>query len=162
MEAISTATSLPRMPRLLAWDLALLVGSGCARYWVPVAYEQDLGDFAKKIRILGENLVIYRDKQGTIGPAGVAMQPSRAHLWSSGSSASGASSAATTAGATITDGTILETPGEPEDSTLKDRLCHGAYPTQVHLGIVFAYMGPPELMPPLPVYDTFRLPDVRY
>ena len=27
------------------------------------------------------------------------------------------------------DGTILETPGEPADSTLKDRLFHGAYPT---------------------------------
>jgi nitrite reductase/ring-hydroxylating ferredoxin subunit len=27
------------------------------------------------------------------------------------------------------DGAILETPGEPADSTLKDRLYHGAYPT---------------------------------
>ena len=26
------------------------------------------------------------------------------------------------------DGAILETPGEPATSTLKDRLCHGAYP----------------------------------
>jgi hypothetical protein len=42
-------------------------GEWMRRYWVPVAYERDLGDLPKKIRILGENLVIYRDKQGTIG-----------------------------------------------------------------------------------------------
>ena len=42
------------------------------------------------------------------------------------------------------DGTILETPGEPATSTLKDRLCHGAYPVHEAHGMVFAYMGPPE------------------
>jgi phenylpropionate dioxygenase-like ring-hydroxylating dioxygenase large terminal subunit len=53
------------------------------------------------------------------------------------------------------DGAILETPGEPADSTLKDRLCHGAYPTHEHHGIVFAYMGPPDRQPPPPAYDSF-------
>jgi hypothetical protein len=40
-------------------------------------------------------------------------------------------------------GTIVETPGEPAHSTLKDRLYHGGYPTHEYGGIVFAYMGPP-------------------
>ena len=52
------------------------------------------------------------------------------------------------------DGTILETPGEPADSTLKDRLFHGAYPVHEYEGLVFAYMGPPEKQP--------RFPDLRY
>jgi hypothetical protein len=51
------------------------------------------------------------------------------------------------------DGTILETPGEPAESTLKDRLCHGAYPVHESHGIVFAYIGPPDRQPPSPVYD---------
>ena len=59
------------------------------------------------------------------------------------------------------DGTILETPGEPADSTLKDRLFHGAYPIHEANGIVFAYMGPPELKPPFPVYDTYDRPGYR-
>jgi len=59
------------------------------------------------------------------------------------------------------DGAILETPGEPATSTLKDRLCHGAYPTQEHHGIVFAYMGPPEHRPPFPKYDSFYRPGFR-
>ena len=56
------------------------------------------------------------------------------------------------------DGTILETPGEPEDSTLKDRLCHGAYPIHEAGGAVFAYMGPPDKQPPFPVFDAWARP----
>ena len=59
------------------------------------------------------------------------------------------------------DGTILETPGEPAESTLKDRLCHGAYPTHEYNGIVFAYMGPPDKQPPFPMYDSFTRPGYR-
>ena len=136
-------------------------GEWMRRHWVPVAYEQDLGDFAKKIRILGENLVIYRDKQGTIG----LLELQCSHRGSSlefGIIGERGIKCCYHGWRYDYDGTILETPGEPEDSTLKDRLCHGAYPTQVHLGMVFAYMGPPELMPPLPVYDTFQISGVQY
>ena len=56
------------------------------------------------------------------------------------------------------DGAILETPGEPATSTLKDRLCHGAYPTHEYNGIVFAYMGPPEEQPPFPMYGAGSTP----
>jgi hypothetical protein len=56
------------------------------------------------------------------------------------------------------DGRILETPGEPAGSTLRHRLCQGAYPTHEFSGLVFAYMGPPEHRPAFPVYDTYDLP----
>ena len=59
------------------------------------------------------------------------------------------------------DGTVLETPGEPADSTLKDRLYHGAYPTDEHQGVVFAYMGPPDRQPSFPVYDSYSRPGYR-
>jgi len=59
------------------------------------------------------------------------------------------------------DGRVLETPGEPADSTLKDRLCHGAYPVREHGGLVFAYMGPPDKCPDFPILDTFDLPGFR-
>src|SRR5437667_200800 len=56
------------------------------------------------------------------------------------------------------DGRILETPGEPVTSTLKDRLCQGAYPLHEYCGLIFAYMGRPERKPVFPLYDTFDLP----
>ena len=57
------------------------------------------------------------------------------------------------------DGTILEVPGEPENSPIPRKLCHGAYPVQEYKGLVFAWMGPPELMPDFPLFDTFTQPD---
>jgi phenylpropionate dioxygenase-like ring-hydroxylating dioxygenase large terminal subunit len=59
------------------------------------------------------------------------------------------------------DEIILETPGEPAHSTLKDRLYHGAYPTQEYGRIVFDYMGPPDRQLPFPVYDSFVRPGYR-
>ena len=52
------------------------------------------------------------------------------------------------------DGAILETPGEPADSTLKDRLFHGAYPIHEPKGVVFAYMGPPDKEPDFWILDA--------
>src|SRR5262249_55867905 len=39
------------------------------------------------------------------------------------------------------DGRTLEPPGDPADSTLKERLFHGAYPVYEYQGLVFAYLG---------------------
>jgi hypothetical protein len=59
------------------------------------------------------------------------------------------------------DGTILETPGEPANSTLKDRLFHGAYPVHEAYGMIFGYMGPPDRKPTFPIYDSFKRPGYR-
>ena len=48
-------------------DPGLLVASGCDATGLLSPTSQDLGDLPKRIRILGENLVIYKDKRGTIG-----------------------------------------------------------------------------------------------
>jgi nitrite reductase/ring-hydroxylating ferredoxin subunit len=59
------------------------------------------------------------------------------------------------------DGRILETPGEPADSSLRHRLYHGAYPTHEYQGLVFAYLGPAERRPAFPVYDMYERAGVR-
>jgi len=59
------------------------------------------------------------------------------------------------------DGRILETPGEPPDSPIRHKLCHGAYPVKEHGGLVFAFMGPPDKMAPFPLYDTLHIPGLR-
>jgi 5,5'-dehydrodivanillate O-demethylase len=47
----------------------------------------------------------------------------------------------------------LEQPGEPSDSTFKERVRHPAYKVQELAGIIFAYLGP-EPPPLLPRYDV--------
>jgi hypothetical protein len=58
------------------------------------------------------------------------------------------------------DGKCLETPAEPEGSTLCQRIRTRSYPVQVRSGIVFAYLGPGEA-PALPAFDCFVAPDTH-
>ena len=135
-------------------------GEYLRRFWQPVAYSDELTDLPKKLRILGEDLIIYRDFDGNVGllelhcaHRGTSLEYGLVsqcgirccyHGWLFGR-----------------DGTILETPGEPADSTLKDRLFQGAYPVQESKGLIFAYMGPPENKPPFPLFDSMIRPGYK-
>ena len=135
-------------------------GEYLRRFWQPVVLASELTDVPRRLRILGEDLVAYRDKSGAIGllelycpHRGTSLEFALIeqsgirccyHGWLFGC-----------------NGAILETPGEPADSTLKDRLFHGAYPVHEHNGLVFAYMGPPEKRPAFPIFDTYDLPGYR-
>ena len=130
-------------------------GEYLRRFWQPVALTEELKDLPHSIKIMGEELVIFKDRSGRVGllelhcsHRGTSLEFGLIeekgirccyHGWQFD-----------------VDGKILDTPGEPPDSTYKERLCHGAYPTVEYLGLVFAYMGPPEKQPPLPMYDTFN------
>jgi nitrite reductase/ring-hydroxylating ferredoxin subunit len=123
------------------------------RFWQPVCYADDIADLPIKLRILGEELVAFRDRRGAVGLLELHC-PHRGTSLEFGLVGERGIRCCYHGWLFDVDGTILETPGEPADSTLKDRLCHGAYPTHEAHGIVFAYMGPPEQMPPFPTYDS--------
>ena len=42
-------------------------GEYLRRFWQPVCFSDDLKDLPFKVRMLGEDLVAYRDKRGTVG-----------------------------------------------------------------------------------------------
>jgi len=135
-------------------------GEYLRRFWQPVAMSSELKDLPLAIGIMGEDLVVFRDRGGRAGLLGrhcshrgtsleFGMVSDRGirccyHGW-----------------LFDVDGRILETPGEPADSTLKDRLCHPAYPVLEYKGLVFAYLGPPDRKPAFPIYDAFDLPEQR-
>ena len=135
-------------------------GEYMRRFWQPVCFSDELKDLPLKVKILDEELVAFRDGSGKAGllelhcpHRGTSLEFGLVgekgirccyHGWLFGC-----------------DGTILETPGEPASSTLKDRLFHGAYPVHEALGIVFAYMGPPEAIPAFPNYDSLTRPGYR-
>ena len=126
------------------------------RFWQPVVMTHELKDLPIRMRILGEDLVVFKDKSGQIG----AMElhcPHRGTSLEFGIVSERGLRCCYHGWLFNVDGRILETPGEPADSTLKDRLCHGAYPVHEYKGLVFVYMGPPEKKPPFPVLDTYGL-----
>jgi nitrite reductase/ring-hydroxylating ferredoxin subunit len=135
-------------------------GEYLRRFWQPVCFSDDLRDLPLRVKILGEELVAFRDGTGTVGLLELHC-PHRGTSLEFGLVGAQGIRCCYHGWLFAPDGTILETPGEPADSTLKDRLYHGAYPTHEYGGIVFAYMGPPEQQPPFPVYDSFVRPGYR-
>ena len=132
-------------------------GEYLRRFWQPVVFARDLGEVPLRIRIMGEDLVVFRDKSGRAG----LLQLHCAHRGTSleyGLIGERGIRCCYHGWVYDVDGRILETPGEPAASTLKERLCQGAYPVHEFGGLVFAYMGPPHKKPAFPLYDTFDLP----
>jgi phenylpropionate dioxygenase-like ring-hydroxylating dioxygenase large terminal subunit len=132
-------------------------GEYLRRFWQPVVLADELRDVPKRLRILGEDLVAYRDRSGMIGLLELHC-PHRGTSLEFGLVGERGIRCCYHGWLFDADGAILETPGEPADSTLKDRLCHGAYPVHEYGGLVFAYMGPPDKRPPFPMLDTYDLP----
>ena len=135
-------------------------GEYLRRFWQPVILASELGDLPRRIRILGEDLIAFRDKSGAFG----LVEPFCPHRGTSleyGLIDEKGIRCPYHGWQFDVDGTILDTPGEPADSTLKNRLCHGAYPVHEHAGLVFAYMGPPDRKPPFPVFDSYDIPGYR-
>ena len=132
------------------------LGEYLRRFWQPVALSSELKDVPVKTRVMGEDLVVFRDKSNRVG----LMELHCCHRGTSlefGLVSEKGIRCCYHGWLFDVDGTILETPGEPADSTLKDRLFHGAYPATEHKGLVFAYMGPPDKLPPMPKYDTLTV-----
>jgi phenylpropionate dioxygenase-like ring-hydroxylating dioxygenase large terminal subunit len=131
-------------------------GEYLRRFWQPVILSSELGELPRRLRILGEDLVAFRDKSGAIGLLELHC-PHRGTSLEFGLIGDKGIRCCYHGWLFDVDGTILETPGEPADSTLKDRLFHGAYPVREYSGLVFAYMGPPDKQPDFPILDTYDL-----
>jgi phenylpropionate dioxygenase-like ring-hydroxylating dioxygenase large terminal subunit len=130
------------------------MGELMRRFWQPVCLAAELTDLPLAIRILGEDLVAFRDKGGRIG----VLARHCTHRGTSleyGIISERGLRCCYHGWLFDTDGTILETPGEPPASRLKERCMQGAYPAREYEGLIFAYMGPPEQLPEFPLLDTY-------
>ena len=138
-------------------------GEYLRRYWHPVAMTSELEDVPLPRRILGEDLILFRDGRGEIGLVHKNCPHRRASLEYGVCEARGIR-CCYHGWLFDVDGTILETPGEPEGCEAAARVRRdtrlGAYPVKEYRGLVFAYLGPPEALPEFPHYDTFNIPDL--
>ena len=134
------------------------MGELMRRYWQPVApFAELLDNPVKKIRILGEDLVLYRDRSGTLGLIGDKCAHRRMGLeW--GIPEDEGLRCPYHGWRYDQTGQCLETPLEPKDSTFKDRVQLTAYPVQELGGLVWAYLGP-EPAPLLPRWDILVWPN---
>src|ERR1700746_3099451 len=107
------------------------MGDLLRRYWHPIAAAGELdGRPTKEVTVLGEELVLYRDRSGTLGLIGRRCAHPRLSL---------------VYGAPEPDRPRLGCPFEARvthEPRFRDSVCLPAYPVQVLGGLVFAYLGP--------------------
>ena len=116
------------------------MGELLRRYWHPVALVADASATPKAVRVLGEDLILFRDGQGRAGLVearcchrGTTLYYGRVeergirccyHGW-----------------LFDTEGRCLEQPCEPEGGLKRDRVRQPWYPVEELYGLIFAYMG---------------------
>ena len=135
-------------------------GEYLRRFWQPVAFVRELAATPLRVQILGEDLVVFRDRGGRFG----ALHLHCAHRGTSlefGIPVERGIRCCYHGWVYDVDGRCLETPGEPAGSRLKERVWQGAYPTLEFAGLVFAYLGPPDRRPAFPIYDSYDVPGYR-
>lgn len=130
------------------------MGELLRRYWQPIAAAVELEKaWTKRVRLLGEDLVLFRDRQGKLGLIAEQCPHRRAsfahgiptrdgircpyHGWEFNSA-----------------GQCLNQPYEPDNQAFRDSVATTAYPVQELGGLLFAYLGP-QPAPLLPRFDGF-------
>jgi phenylpropionate dioxygenase-like ring-hydroxylating dioxygenase large terminal subunit len=147
-------------------ELLVRVGRGTPlnelhrRFWTPVMLASELGGADSppvRVHVLDEQLVAFRDTSGAIGLLSAYSPHRRANLFWGRNEEHGLRCAYHGWKFDRT-GQCVDMPNCPEGPTLKDRVRTNGYPTLERGGLVWAYLGPPELEPPFPHMELFELP----
>jgi phthalate 4,5-dioxygenase len=133
-------------------------GALLRRYWQPAALSEELpaGAPPRHVRLLSEDLVLFRDEHGRPGLLGIHCSHRRADL-SYGRIEAGGLRCPYHGWVYSVQGRCLQQPGEPKGDTYKETIRHLAYPCQEAGGVIFAYLGPGE-PPLLPNYSFLTVP----
>jgi len=128
------------------------------RYWQPVALSEELpkGGAPLSVRILGEDLVLFRDDHDRPGLLGLHCSHRGTDL-SYGRVEDGGLRCLYHGWLYDICGRVLEQPGEPGGGANRQEIRHRAHPCQEAGGVIFTYMGPGD-PPLLPNYEFLTIP----
>ncbi len=130
------------------------------RAGTPTTFGIEQGSFHGRptpVRVLGEDLVLYRDLAGTLGLVGIKC-PHRSSSLEFGRVRERGIACAYHGWTFDETGKCLAMPGEPGDSNFKDKVRHTAYPVREQGGLIWAYLGAAE-PPALPQLDVIARDD---
>ena len=125
------------------------------RFWLPAMLADELPDAdcsPVRLRLLGEDLVAFRDSNGKIGVVEAHCPHRGASLYFGRNEECGIRCVYHGWKFDVS-GKCLEQPAEPEAIGFKDKIKHTAYPVERLGGLLWAYLGP-EPRPLLPRWDV--------
>jgi phthalate 4,5-dioxygenase len=136
------------------------MGNLIRRYWIPALLSEEIPapDCAPaRVRLLGEELVAFRDTRGRIGLIGEHCAHRGTSLFYGRNEECGLRCIYHGWKYDV-EGNVLDTPAEPGDSDFRKKLRHTAYPTHEAGGVIYAYLGPRDKMPLFPNYEWTQVP----
>jgi phenylpropionate dioxygenase-like ring-hydroxylating dioxygenase large terminal subunit len=130
------------------------------RFWLPVALASEVPEpdcAPVRVRILGEDLVAFRDTDGVIGLVDAHCPHRRAGLFFGRNEESGIR-CLFHGWKFNAFGQCVDIPSVANGETLKRNVRITAYPTKEHGGYIWCYMGPKDQQPELPRMEFSLLP----
>ena len=148
-------------------ELLTRVGPGTAmgnllrQYWLPALLPSELPERdgpPLRVRLLGENLIAFRDTEGRAGLLADNCSHRGASLFY-GRNEEGGLRCVYHGWKYDVAGNCVDMPNEPPESNFKDKIHHRAYPCRELNGIIWTYMGPRDEPPPLPEFELAMVPE---
>jgi phenylpropionate dioxygenase-like ring-hydroxylating dioxygenase large terminal subunit len=136
------------------------MGTTMRRYWIPALLAGDLPEPdcpPVRVKLLGEELVAFRDTEGRVGLLDEFCPHRRASLFFGRNEECGLR-CVYHGWKFDASGRCVDMMNEPEELSFKHKIHQPAYPTVEMGGLIWAYMGPPDLMPPLPRFAWTQAP----
>ena len=136
------------------------MGEMMRQYWVPALPSAEFPEAdspPKRMRLLGENLVMFRDSNGDVGCFKEACPHRGASLFFGRNEEAGLR-CVYHGWKFDTTGACVDMPSEPAESNFKNKVRVKAYPARDVNHMVWVYMGPREVPPPFPMFEVNTLP----
>ena len=141
-------------------DRGTPMGDTLRRYWTPALLARELPapDCPPvRVRLLGEDLIAFRDTQGRVGLLDEYCPHRRASLYFGRNEECGLRCVYHGWKYDV-DGRCVDMMNEPDAQSFKEKIFVASYPTVEAGGIVWAYLGPAERRPPVPAFAWTRIP----
>lgn len=136
------------------------MGNLVRQFWFPLLPSTETpaaGGRPMRMRLLGEELVLFRNSEGKVGLLAEFCSHRSASLYF-GRNEDGGLRCVYHGWLFSPDGRCLDMPNERIGESFKQKIRHGAYPCREINGVVWTYMGPRAEPPPLPEYGLATMP----
>ena len=137
------------------------MGEAIRRYWIPALLSMELPEPdcpPVRVKLLGEDLVAFRDTSGRIGLLSEFCPHRRASLWLGRNEEDGLRCVYHGWKFDVS-GQCVDQMNEPGQFDFSKKVRANSYPVEEMGGLVWTYMGPPETNPPLPDFEWTRVPE---
>ena len=131
------------------------------RYWIPALLSEELPEpdcAPVRVQLLSERLLAFRDSSGRLGLVDEFCAHRGVSLWFGRNEEDGLRCPYHGWKYDVT-GQCVDVPSEPVENGYAARIKLKSYPLIERGGVLWTYMGPPELQPEPPMYEWATVPD---